>query len=137
MAAVGAPRAAHPTHRITSKLISDQTNICTDRCILVKMEDVPRVVILATLASQEVVNLAALDKLERAIIHRATYRISRLLTKDMSVVMQVIHSPTWPSRRISRRGECLILRVTSKCTARKMARMTQEISSSNSSTVTR
>ena len=81
---MGVPRAALPTLDITSKLISDQTHICTGRCILVKMgEDAPRVATLATSASRAVVaNLEAHDKLERANIHRATYRTSMLHTKD-------------------------------------------------------
>ena len=81
---MGAPRAAHLTREITSKLISDQTNICTDRCILVKMEDAPPVGTLATSASPAAVaSLVALGKPERAIILKATYRISRLRTKAM------------------------------------------------------
>ena len=79
---MGAPRAALLTLAITSKLISDQTNICTGRCILVKMEDAPPVGTPATSASRAAVaSLEVLGKLERAIILKATYRTSRLRTK--------------------------------------------------------
>ena len=81
---MGAPKAALPTLAITSKLISDQTNICTGRCILVKMEDAPRVGTPATSASPAAVaSQEVLGKPERAIILKATYRTSRLRTKAM------------------------------------------------------